>query len=161
MRALIFSDSHGDEDNLRWMAELMSRRGPVDAYVHCGDGAQDFERLENYLLALSPRASIYGVRGNCDYFVNDVPWQRVMRLGGVNVLITHGHLHGVKTTLSLLPSAAREMRCGVVLFGHTHRPALEERDGILLMNPGTAQRGYAALLTVDEAGKPTGELLSF
>ena len=118
MRALIFSDSHGDEEILRWMAELMSQRGPVDAYVHCGDGAQDFERVENYLLALSPRASIYGVRGNCDYFVNDVPWQRVMRLGGVNVLITHGHLQGVKTTLSLLPSAAREMGCAETFHGY-------------------------------------------
>ncbi len=161
MRALIFSDSHGDEENLRWMAELMSRRGPVNAYVHCGDGAQDFERVENYLLTLSPQARIYGVRGNCDYFVHDVPDQRVMRLGTVNVLITHGHLYGVKTTLSLLPRPAKELGCSVVLFGHTHRPTLEERDGILLMNPGTAQRGYAALLTIDEAGKPKGELLAF
>ena len=161
MRALIFSDSHGDEENLRWMAELMSRRGLVDAYVHCGDGAQDFERVENYLLTLSPQARIYGVRGNCDYFVHDVPDQRVMRLGTVNVLITHGHLYGVKTTLSLLPRPAKELGCSVALFGHTHRPTLEERDGILLMNPGTAQRGYAALLTIDEAGKPKGELLAF
>lgn len=161
MRALIFSDSHGDEENLRWMAELMSRRGPVNAYVHCGDGAQDFERVENYLLTLSPQARIYGVRGNCDYFVHDVPDQRVMRLGTVNVLITHGHLYGVKTTLSLLLRPAKELGCSVVLFGHTHRPTLEERDGILLMNPGTAQRGYAALLTIDEAGKPKGELLAF
>lgn len=161
MRALIFSDSHGDEENLRWMAELMSRRGPVDAYVHCGDGAQDFERVENYLLTLSPQARIYGVRGNCDYFVHDVPDQRVMRLGTVNVLITHGHLYGVKTTLSLLPRPAKELGCSVALFGHTHRPTLEERDGILLMNPGTAQCGYAALLTIDEAGKPKGELLAF
>ena len=161
MRALIFSDSHGDEENLRWMAELMSRRGPVDAYVHCGDGAQDFERVENYLLTLSPQARIYGVRGNCDYFVHDVPDQRVMRLGTVNVLITHGHLYGVKTTLSLLPRPAKELGCSVALFGHTHCPTLEERDGILLMNPGTAQRGYAALLTIDEAGKPKGELLAF
>lgn len=161
MRALIFSDSHGDEENLRWMAEQMSRRGPVNAYVHCGDGAQDFERVENYLLTLSPQARIYGVRGNCDYFVHDVPDQRVMRLGTVNVLITHGHLYGVKTTLSLLPRPAKELGCSVVLFGHTHRPTLEERDGILLMNPGTAQRGYAALLTIDEAGKPKGELLAF
>ena len=161
MRALIFSDSHGDEENLRWMAELMSRRGPVNAYVHCGDGAQDFERVENYLLTLSPQARIYGVRGNCDYFVHDVPDQRVMRLGTVNVLITHGHLYGVKTTLSLLPRPAKELGCSVVLFGHTHCPTLEERDGILLINPGTAQRGYAALLTIDEAGKPKGELLAF
>lgn len=161
MRALIFSDSHGDEENLRWMAELMSRRGPVDAYVHCGDGAQDFKRVENYLLTLSPQARIYGVRGNCDYFVHDVPDQRVMRLGTVNVLITHGHLYGVKTTLSLLPRPTKELGCSVALFGHTHRPTLEERDGILLMNPGTAQRGYAALLTIDEAGKPKGELLAF
>ena len=34
-------------------------------------------------------------------------------------------------------------------------------DGILLLNPGTAQRGYAALLQVDAAGHAQGELLSF
>lgn len=28
MRALIFSDSHGDEANLRWMAELAAQRRP-------------------------------------------------------------------------------------------------------------------------------------
>ena len=160
MRALIFSDSHGDEENLRWMAELAAQRGPMDAYIHCGDGARDFDRLANFLLALSPQAALYGVKGNCDLGV-DAPLQRVARLGSVNVLITHGHYQGVKLTLGALAPAARQTGCGVVLFGHTHRPTLEERDGILLMNPGAAQRGYAALLQVDAAGRPQGELLSF
>ncbi len=64
MRALIFSDSHGDEANLRWMAELAAQRGPMDAYIHCGDGARDFDRLANFLLGLSPQAALYGVKGN-------------------------------------------------------------------------------------------------
>lgn len=160
MRALIFSDSHGDEANLRWMAELAAQRGPMDAYIHCGDGARDFDRLANFLLGLSPQAALYGVKGNCDLGV-DAPVQRVVHLGGMGILITHGHLQAVKLTLGVLAPAAREAGCGVVLFGHTHRPTLEERDGILLLNPGTAQRGYAALLQVDAAGHAQGELLSF
>ena len=160
MRALIFSDSHGDESNLRWIAKQVAQRGPMDAYVHCGDGAREFDRLANFLLALSPQAALYGVKGNCDLCV-DVPAQRIMRLGGAGVLITHGHLQGVKLTLGALAPAARQAGCSVVLFGHTHHPTLEERDGILLMNPGSAQRGYAALLQVDAAGHAQGELLSF
>ena len=159
MRALIFSDSHGDEENLRWMAELMSRRGRVDAYIHCGDGAYDFSRVENYLLGLNPGAALYGVRGNCDMGA-DAPYTRIVTLGGVRMLLPHGHQQGVKSTLVGLTGAAREAGCTVALFGHTHRPTLEERNGILLINPGTAQRGYAALLTL--AGeRPQGELLSF
>ena len=154
MKLLVVSDVHGDLDALE---RAVDAEADADAVIFLGDGLREAEDLQD----MRPELKIYSVRGNCDYFVNDVPWQRVMRLGGVNVLITHGHLQGVKTTLSLLPSAAREMGCGVALFGHTHRPTLEERDGILLMNPGTAQRGYAALLTVDEAGKAMGELLSF
>ena len=100
------------------------------------------------------------VKGNCDLGV-DAPVQRVVHLGGMGILITHGHLQAVKLTLGALAPAAREAGCGVVLFGHTHRPTLEERDGILLLNPGTAQRGYAALLQVDAAGHAQGELLSF
>ena len=79
MRALIFSDSHGDEANLRWMAELAAQRGPMDAYIHCGDGARDFDRLANFLLGLSPQAALYGVKGNCDLGV-DAPVQRVVHL---------------------------------------------------------------------------------
>lgn len=160
MRALIFSDSHGDEANLRWMAEQAAQRGPMDAYIHCGDGARDFARVANFLLGLSPNACLYGVKGNCDLGVDEPP-QRVIRLGGASVLITHGHLQAVKMTLGALAPAAREAGCSVVLFGHTHCPTLEERDGILLLNPGTAQRGYAALLQVDAAGHAQGELLSF
>ena len=65
-----------------------------------------------------------------------------MRLGGVNVLITHGHLQGVKTTLSLRAlCGAGRWDAAWCCSGHTHRPTLEERDGILLMNPGTARKG--------------------
>ena len=109
MRALIFSDSHGDEANLRWMAELAAQRGPMDAYIHCGDGARDFDRLANFLLGLSPQAALYGVKGNCDLGV-DAPVQRVVHLGGMGILITHGHLQAVKLTLGALAPAAREAK---------------------------------------------------
>ena len=40
--------------------------------------------------------------------------------------------------LDLNPKAA-EM--GVVVFGHSHQPSVEWRDGVLYLNPGSAGRG--------------------
>src|SRR5699024_9790785 len=41
-------------------------------------------------------------------------------LGGLNILLTHGHLLRVKENLMTIQYAAREKEAEVLLFGHTH-----------------------------------------
>lgn len=158
-RAIVLSDSHGDESGLRWMLEQCWRYvGPVDAYFHCGDGARDFQRLERFLLARDEHALLLGVKGNCDYF-DDVPETRVASLGGVRLLMTHGHRFQVKRTYAALDREAAQSGCQGALFGHTHLPLVEKRE-TLLVNPGSAADGHLAILTVD-AGRLTAEIMDF
>lgn len=160
MRALVLSDSHGEEHTLRWMLEQAWKTvGPVDAYIHCGDGAWDFARLENFIRARDEHAVMYGVRGNCDFMAHDLPDFRHIGFGGARILVTHGHLYGVKSTFARLNDAAREHECSIVLFGHTHK-ACVETGRALLVNPGSAADGRMALLEVND-GKPRVNLLSF
>jgi len=52
----------------------------------------------------------------------------------------------------------------VIVFGHSHVPLIEESEGLLLLNLGSAtdRRGQpactAAILTIDEDGAPDASL---
>ena len=61
MKILVFSDSHGNEDN---MVRAVERERPstLDAIVHLGDGWRDAEALHR----LYPRIPLEQVPGNCD-----------------------------------------------------------------------------------------------
>ena len=159
MRALVLSDSHGDEFNLRWLLECVWKMtGPIDYYLHLGDGASDFQRLENFIRGRDANAACIGVRGNCDFYEPDLPDTVYPRIGGVDLLMTHGHRYGVKQELSSLRFAARDRGCRAALFGHTHEPFLEDEDGLLLLNPGAARDGRCALLTC-ENGRVSARLI--
>lgn len=158
-RAIVLSDSHGDESGLRWLLEQCWRYvGPVDAYFHCGDGARDFQRLERFIRARDEQALLLGVKGNCDYF-DDVPETRVVPLGSARLLLTHGHRFQVKRTYAALDIEAAQNGCQGALFGHTHQPLVEQRQ-TLLVNPGSAADGHLAVLT-EADGHLTAEIMDF
>lgn len=160
MRALVMSDSHGSIDTLRWLLDKCWQRvGPVDAYIHCGDGARDFEALQGLMLDRDANAALYSVRGNCDFLGADLPGVLAAPFGGAKLLITHGHLYRVKSTLYLLDEAAEEHGCAIALYGHTHEPLVETRR-TLMINPGSAADGRMALLEVTD-GRPRVNLMTF
>ena len=154
-RLLVFSDSHGERMALRRIAEEVWRvYGPVDAYLHCGDGARDFQAVTDELKAHDPQAQFFQVRGNCDWSGGEgLPWQRVVEIGGVRLFLTHGHLQAVKSTLTILNDEARGCGCTIALFGHTHEPAMEMYS-VLLLNPGSAQTGQYLVLELKDDGQP-------
>lgn len=160
MRCIVLSDSHGHDDDVRWMLEQAWKDvGPVDYYLHCGDGAHDFIRLENFIRRRDEYASLHGVRGNCDFGLTDVPEHLVLNIGGAKIFLTHGHHYHVKSDYHDVDEAARARECTITLFGHTHKPFWEQRQ-TLLINPGSARDGRMALLEI-EHGKPRFSLLAF
>lgn len=159
MRVIVLSDSHGEENNLRWMLEQCWRMiGPVDTYIHCGDGARDFRRLENFIRTRDEHALMIGVKGNCDFF-EDVPELEEITLGGARLLVTHGHRFQVKSTYAPLDIEAKRRGCVAALFGHTHVPCVEQRN-VLLVNPGSAASDTLALLDI-ENGQVRAEIMDF
>jgi len=97
------------------------------------------------LEALGKIAPIQAVRGNNDRG----PWARGIaeslrfELGGATLYM----LHDLKAIA--IDPAAEKIR--VVVSGHSHRPAIEERDGVLYVNPGSAgPRRFKLPVTVAE-----------
>lgn len=147
MKLLIFSDSHG---NIFTMREALNRNRDADYAIHAGDGAPDFIALMHEFPNVTPVA----VRGNCDFYANDIPLEAELNIDGVSVLITHGHKYGVKSSLLTLASEAYGRGTGLVIFGHTHEkceryfPATDDRAPLYLFNPGTARAGDFGLADI-------------
>ena len=122
LRVGLISDTHG---LLR--PEALAFLEGCDHIVHGGDIC-DASVLE----ALSAIAPITAVRGNNDHG----PWASGLRetercrVGEVSVYAIHD-----LADLDIEPAAAGIQ---VVVSGHSHKPSVERRDGILFVNPGSA-----------------------
>ena len=149
MKILVLSDSHSA---LRFMRSCVDAVKP-DAIIHLGDHYDDAQALaEEY-----PHIPMHAVPGNCDW--SDEPAERVENLGGVDVLMMHGHTRGVKMSLMSLACLAQEKGVRAALFGHTHAPYMAYEYGVLLLNPGALQDEKCALLEI-EKGEIRGRLLN-
>jgi hypothetical protein len=122
VRVGVLSDTHG----LLRPEALAALRG-ADHLVHAGDIGKP-----EVLRSLRALAPLTAVRGNNDRgaWARTIPAADSVRLGGVVLYV----LHDLKA-LDLDPVAAG---VGVVVSGHSHRPRVEERDGVLYVNPGAA-----------------------
>jgi hypothetical protein len=99
----------------------------VDLIVHAGDVCRP--EILGELAALAPLAV---VRGNNDRGVwsEEIPIRRIVQVEGVLIYV----VHDIKD-LRVFPVPPR---INVVVSGHSHKPSIEERDGILYLNPGSA-----------------------
>jgi hypothetical protein len=118
----VVSDTHG----LLRPAVLEALAG-CDLVLHAGDvGAP------SVLDGLARIAPVRAVRGNVDGSgaLAHLPRTETVELAGHLVHVLH-----VLDELDLDPGRAG---LAVVIYGHTHRPAQEVRDGVLYLNPGSA-----------------------
>jgi len=118
----VISDTHG-----LVRPEALAALAGVERIVHAGD-IGDREVLD----ALGRVAPVTAVRGNNDRgrWAADIPETEVVEVGGVSLYLLHD-LH----ELDLEPRAAG---FAAVISGHSHQPRIEERDGVLYLNPGSA-----------------------
>jgi len=134
MKIIVFSDSHRV---ISLMAEAVRREKP-DLVLHLGDHDSDAAELSR----MFPAVRLAYVRGNCDHNSQERDWL-LLTEQGVKIFATHGHLYRVRGGgLQTLFYAAKEKGAGIALFGHTHSALIEEKEGMIIMNPGTAQRTY-------------------
>ena len=150
MRVLVISDSHGRRTTLEDVAAICEKPGAPDMIIHLGDHISDARYLRQRV-----RQPVLAVPGNCDW--SEEPEERVEKLGGVEVLICHGHTLRVKQTLLPLACRAQEKGVRAALFGHTHAPFMGYEYGVLLLNPGALQDEKCAMLTIEQ-GEIRGEL---
>jgi hypothetical protein len=120
MRIGLISDTHG---LLRPQA-LAALQG-VERIIHAGDIGNS-----GILDALARIAPVDAVRGNNDTgpWAQAIPERQTLHFDGIDILL----LHDVKELRREIPAAR------VVIAGHSHKPQVAERDGVLYVNPGSA-----------------------
>ena len=118
----VISDTHG----LLRPGAVAALKG-VDQILHAGDiGGPEI------LDSLARIAPVTAVRGNVDIepWVNTLPETEVVELGGIMIYMLHD-----LARLDLKPEAAG---IRAVVYGHSHQPKIEEKNGVLYFNPGSA-----------------------
>lgn len=144
----VISDTHG---LLR--AEAVEALRGADFIVHAGDVGTP-EILEE-LRAIAP---VTAVRGNVDggSWARRLPKIEVLEVGGVSIYVLH-----ILDELDVKPEAAG---MSVVVYGHSHMPKQEMKNGVLYFNPGSAgPRRFHLPVSVGrlmvEEGRVRGEIV--
>ena len=122
MRIGVISDTHG---LLR--SEALTALQGVGHILHAGDIGNI-----KILKALRTIAPITAIRGNIDNFgpCAELPPTEFIELAGHSLYMLHD-----LAALDLDPAAAG---ISVVISGHSHKPNIEHRKGVLYFNPGSA-----------------------
>jgi hypothetical protein len=99
----------------------------VDLIIHAGDIGK--AAVLEGLRALAP---VTAVRGNVDWeaWARRLPKTKAFEIDQVGVYLLHD-----LGELDLVPEASGFK---VVVSGHSHLPAIQERNGVLFVNPGSA-----------------------
>ena len=152
MKVLVVSDTHGRDESLEMAVALEQ---PFDYLIHCGD----VEGREFFIEALAECPCTI-VAGNNDFF-SRLPREDEFYIGNKKAFITHGHKYSVSMTKEQILEEGKVRGADIVMFGHTHQPYFEQKDGITLLNPGSlsyprqiGRKGSYMLLDV----KPDGEM---
>lgn len=140
MRVGLVSDTHGSLPD-----RVLELFAGVERILHAGDVGAAW-----ILEALAAVAPVTAVRGNCDVSGEAAQLPALVNapIGGTRFLVVHEPAHVPRP----VPDAV-----GVVVFGHTHVPFTEVRNGVVWVNPGSpsnARRGHGHHVAVLDTAAP-------
>jgi|SRR5690554_4021944 len=125
MKILITSDIHKD---LKRLTKVFNKHQNLDYHLDAGDS--------NLSVAYLDEKKIISVKGNTDFF-SKLPIKRILEIDNKRILLIHGHTLKVKTTKDILYSYAKGLNVDVCIYGHTHIQLMENKEGIIFINPGS------------------------
>jgi putative phosphoesterase len=157
----VISDTHIRRSEGPLERLLTGQLADADVIIHAGDHSEP--AVVDYLEFIDQR-DYYGVAGNMDAGVlsSRLPPTRVVELGGVTFGIVHGW--GSALGMENRVASAFSIVPDVIVFGHSHHSLVEQRGGLLLVNPGSAfwprdcQIGTFALIEV-EGGRASASIV--
>jgi putative phosphoesterase len=138
----VISDTHG---LLR--PQALAALAGCDPIIHAGDvGSPDV------LARLGALAPVHAVRGNVDHgaWSANLPVTQRIEIDGFRIYVLH-------ILAELDPQAADNV--DAVIYGHSHQPKIETKNGTLFFNPGSAgPRRFGLPITVGRVTAEHGKL---
>lgn len=160
MRILVLSDTHIPSRASSLPGEVWREFQSADLVIHAGDleSVEILEEMEAVARELK------AVRGNMDppSLERRIPEMEILELQGIKLAVVHGHQWGRPRPTRVAQEMAGQ--ADVVVYGHTHLPAIRQLGKILVINPGspTSPRGHISpsygIITM-EKGDPRAEII--
>ncbi len=117
----VISDTHGllRPETIKYLKD-------VDLIIHAGDVGS--EKVLNDLKQIAP---VYAVRGNCDQeeWAKKLPRTEIVEVASNLIYL----IHDIQQ-INIDPKTAG---LSIVIYGHSHRPAIDKKEGIYYLNPGS------------------------
>lgn len=153
---MIVSDTHKMNDNY---FQVLECRKP-DLVIHCGD-AEGSE----YALTEAADCPVHIVLGNNDFF-SCLPRELMLDIGSYRVWVVHGHNYYVSMGNENIRREAAARGADIVMYGHTHKPAVDREGDVIAVNPGSlsyprqeGRRPSYIVMTLDGEAEPDFEIL--
>src|SRR5437899_6772431 len=138
----VISDPHG---LLR--PQALAALAGCDPIIHAGDIGSPA-----VLARLGELAPVHAVRGNVDHgaWSANLPVTQRIEIDGFRIYVLH-------ILAELNPQAADNV--DAVIYGHSHQPKIETKNGILFFNPASAEpRRFRLPITVSRVNAEHGKL---
>jgi putative phosphoesterase len=138
MKLGVFSDSHNNLDYLETAASNAVHRGAAEVLIHLGDDFEDAKILNQFGMRVIRVPGVFSPQYQDRATANRI----IEAFGPWNVLMTHTrqkHQNDLETDLDP-EEVVRSRSVHVVLYGHTHEPAVTTSQGVWFINPGHLKR---------------------
>ena len=135
MKVAIISDIHDNHVNLNKCLAWCENNN-IEELICCGD-VTNIETIE--IMATGFPGTIHLVNGNINLYkepeienyanINNYGRLGRFKLDNYNIGLCHEPF--------LIEEVKKKGKCDYIFYGHTHKPWIEERKGVKLVNPGT------------------------
>ncbi|MEG0068721.1 phosphodiesterase [Cetobacterium sp.] len=145
MKIFVISDIHGSSYFLKKSLEAFKVEN-ADYILILGDELyhgprnplpEDYNPKEVAEILNTYKEKILAIRGNCDSEVDQMLLEypimgdyTTLFLNKKRIFATHGHIFNKEKLPSLCEG-------DILIYGHTHIPLAEEKEGIFILNPGS------------------------
>jgi putative phosphoesterase len=149
MRIGVLADSHA-HSFAQLHEKILLTLSEVDLIVHTGDFV-----AKDVLDGLKQLGEVKAVRGNVDSdeLKTILPEKEMLEIEGRKIGIIHGwgSPHGIDDRVGNAFSGV-----DIIIYGHSHYPQNETKNGVLFFNPGQARNSFG-ILTIGE--EVSGEII--
>ncbi|WP_105617026.1 metallophosphoesterase family protein [Vallitalea okinawensis] len=129
----VIGDTHLKYDDTK-LDNLLHQLEDVDHIIHVGDFND--RRIYERIRSVKPLSAVCG--NNDDSFLKSIlKDSQITTLENMKIGITHGHMGKGKTTPERALSIFEHQKVDIIVFGHSHQPMIQTRQGILMLNPGS------------------------
>jgi hypothetical protein len=142
MKIIVVGDFHIPERADKIPEEIIKFSKNCDYIICTGDYTSE-EVLEELEKA---NKNIIAIRGNCDFL--NLPEYKEIEIKNKKIGVIHSHQFG-RGNIPLIRDFAKTQNLDLLIFGHTHKPFLEEKE-VKLLNPGTATGVFSGVVEKQE-----------